>query len=543
MIPISFTITTMKRTFITSMLILAAALCSPGQSSEIKAELKITDVTVYNSGARIFSEKRADVPAGTSTIRFTGITSDLDAGSIQVTAEGAVTILSVNSELDYISGTEQGPALKNLTKQRDALVKSTEKEKMQIEILDKEMQFMQANMKVTGTTVTTKVAELAPVYDYFVAKVTEITQGKKWRTDSIRSWEEQINKINSQIGEMVTQQKRPAGVIAVNLDAPVKSTVLFRISYLTGSAGWYPTYDIRVKNIDSPVFITYKANVYQNSGNDWKEVNLRFSSATPTQSGVLPELSPWWLNIQEPKLMIRGYGTRQNIAADKSMKLEEAVMAEAPAMPLAMMREEAGTTVEFLMGKPFSVPSTGKNFQVDVTSESLPALYSYVAVPKIDPSAHLKARLTNWEQLNLLPGEANVYFEGTFTGKTYLNQKDFSDTLEISLGIDRSISIQRTLDKKLSSTRFLASKTEASKSWKLSVRNNKLQKINLTLTDQLPLSANTDIEVINAEFPGGKLNPGTGEVSWQMEINPSERSEKKIGWTVRYPKGKKVNID
>ncbi len=492
------------------------------------------------------SAKKGGYSAGTSTVKFTGISSDLDTESIQVSAEGAITILSVNHELDYLSEMEQSAAVKSLVKQRDALVKISEKEKMQIEILEKEMQFMQANMKVTGTSATTKVTELAPVYDYFVTKITEITQGKKWRTDSIQSWTEQINKINNQIGDLISQQKTPAGIISVNVEASEKTSVLFKINYVIRNAGWYPTYDIRVKNIESPVQLTYKANVFQNSGNNWKDVTLRFSSANPSQTGILPELTPWWLNIEVPQPIIRGYGVQQDNMMKKSAEaLNEVVVAEAAEapIPLSMTREEAGTTVEFLMDKSFSVPSNGKNFQVDVSTEALPADYSYISIPKIDPVAHLKARLTNWEQLNLMPGEANVYFEGSFTGKTYLNTKDFSDTLEISLGIDRNISIQRTLEKELSSTRFLASKTEASKSWKLTVRNNKSQKINITLTDQLPMSANTDIEVANTQISGGKMDAATGEVTWQMDVKPTEKAEKKISYTVRYPKGKKVNLE
>jgi len=403
--------------------------------------------------------------------------------------------------------------------------------------------FMQTNMKVTGTNSTTKVAELAPVYDYFVTKITEITREKKWRSDSIQSWSDRINQINNQIGDLKTSQKTPAGVIVVNVDVPVKTNTLFRLNYLVQNAGWYPVYDIRVKNIESPVMLTYKANLYQNSGLDWKDVKLRFSSANPSQTGILPDLTPWFLNIRVPKseLTIRGYGTMQDQRVMKTAKVMEVVAEQAPAPPPAMTTEESGTTVEFVMEKPYTVPTNGKNMRVDVYSESVPALYSYLSVPKLDASAHLKARLTNWEQLNLMPGEANIYFEGSFTGKTYLNTKDFSDTLDISLGTDKNISVQRTLEKEFSTTRFLASKAEAMKTWKLSARNNKSQKISITVKDQIPISASSEIEVTDTVISGGKLNPETGEVTWQLEIKPAEKAEKKLSYTVRYPKGKLIN--
>lgn len=529
----------MKKITISAFYLILSALVT-GQPRDMRSDLKITEVTVYTNGARVFGEKKVEIPSGTSTLRFTGVSSKLDAGSIQVAAEGNVTIISVNSELDFLTEKEQGQEVRNLVKRRDELVKATEKEKLQVEILDKEMQFMEANMKVTGTSAVTRVTELAPMADYFVSKITAITTGRKWRNDSIRSWTEQINKINAQIGDLMSQQKNPGGVIAVNLDAPLKSSVTFKVSYVVRDAGWIPAYDIRVSNIESPVQITYKASVFQNSGTDWKDVKLRFSSANPLQRGFLPLLSPWWLNIREEP-PIRAYGIRGN----KMLKVAEVqdAAAEMVAMPMSVVREEAGTTVEFVMGKLFSVPSTGKNHLVDITTEPVPATYSYITIPKIDPVAHLTAKLTGWEQLSLLPGEANVFFEGSFTGKTFLNTRDFSDTLELSLGVDRNISVQREIEKELSSTRFLASKTEVTKSWKISVRNNKSENITILVSDQLPLSANSDIEVTDTRLSGGKLNAETGEVKWLIGVKPSEKAERSVSWTVRYPKGKKINLD
>jgi uncharacterized protein (TIGR02231 family) len=208
-----------------------------------------------------------------------------------------------------------------------------------------------------------------------------------------------------------------------------------------------------------------------------------------------------------------------------------------------MTTEESGTVVEFVMEKSYLVPSNGKNLQVDLSTVSLQTEYSYLTIPKADLSAHLKARLAGWEQLNLIPGEANVYFEDSFTGKTYLNTQDFGDTLDISLGVDRNIVVQRTLEKELSTTRFLASKAESMKNWKLSVRNNKLQKISISVKDQIPISASSEIEVTDIKLSGGSLNAETGEVTWKLEVKPSEKAEKNISYTVKYPKGKKVNLE
>ncbi len=513
------------------------------QSGEISVEPGIREVTVYTSGARLFCEKTVEIPAGTTQVRFTGIPAELDPGSIQVSASGPVTILTVNHELDYLTDPEKSGVIRELEKKRDALKKKVDKEKMQLQILDKEEQFLTANMKVTGTQATTKVAELTELHNYFSGQVKEIVTGRQWRNDSILSWNLQIERIGKQIGDLQSEQKKPGGVLAVSVEAAAKTVVPFRISFVIPTAGWFPSYDLRVSGIDAPVRLTYKANLFQRSGIDWKEVTLRFSSASAYRTGVLPELTPWWVDfLAEHPVRLRGAKSENDIMYMKVAEARDEAPVQA-SLPLGMTTREQLTAVEFLMEKPMTVPASGKNLMVDVQTVSLPAEYSYLSVPKLDPSAHLKAKLTGWEQYNLLAGEANIYYEGAFTGKTFLNMADFADTLEISLGIDPNLSVQRTLEKEHSATRFLSSKTEVTRSWKLSVRNNKAQIIRITLLDQVPMPANSDIEVTNLQLSGGKQDGDTGRVTWELEIKPAERVEKVLSYTLRYPKGKKINID
>lgn len=110
--------------------------------------------------------------------------------------------------------------------------------------------------------------------------------------------------------------------------------------------------------------------------------------------------------------------------------------------PITEFRE-AQTTVEITVEKPYSIKSGGEKISVDLKAFEIPAEYRYVAVPKLDKDAFLMARITNWNQYSLLEGEANLYFEKGFVGRTILNANALNDTLEVSLGRDRSIVIER----------------------------------------------------------------------------------------------------
>ena len=201
------------------------------------------------------------------------------------------------------------------------------------------------------------------------------------------------------------------------------------------------------------------------------------------------------------------------------------------------------TTLDFEITKPYSITSDNKSTAVDMVKYNLPASYQYYSVPKIEKSAFLLANIVDWEKYNLLEGEANIFFEGTFVGKSLLDVRSATDTLQISLGHDKSISISREKTKDYTNKQVIGTKKEESRCWKTTVKNNKQQPISLMILDQVPVSTNQDIEVSVGKTSGAKLNPATGEAKWEFTLDPSSKRELELNYTVKYPKNKKLIIE
>ena len=163
--------------------------------------------------------------------------------------------------------------------------------------------------------------------------------------------------------------------------------------------------------------------------------------------------------------------------------------------------------------------------------------------PKIDKDAFLVAEATGWERLNLLQGEANVYFENTFVGKSILDPGQTSDTLRFSMGRDRGIRIERTKESDYSARRAIGSNQTQSVAWKFSVRNTRPEPVVLTLADQLPVSRNSAIAVSAEELSGGQLDKESGIVTWRLELKPGEQRELRLRYAVKYPKGRSLTIE
>ncbi len=201
------------------------------------------------------------------------------------------------------------------------------------------------------------------------------------------------------------------------------------------------------------------------------------------------------------------------------------------------------TSVEFEIQTRYTLLSDGKNLTINIDSYSLPAEYQYLCAPKIDKNAYLTAQIVDWEKYNLLEGEASVYFEDTYTGKTLLDVRYMADTLNISLGKDKGIAIEREVQKLFTTRQFLGSKKEETRAWLLRVKNNKPQGVNISVFDQIPVSTLEEIEVKADNISNGKPDPETGIIEWNFRLKPAEKKELDLKYSVRYPKNRTLTIE
>lgn len=204
---------------------------------------------------------------------------------------------------------------------------------------------------------------------------------------------------------------------------------------------------------------------------------------------------------------------------------------------------ENQTTVEIEVTEPYSVKSNGEQILVDLKKYEIDAFFEYYAVPKLDKDAFLIAKITDWDQYNFLAGEANLYFEGAYVGRSILNAQSLQDTLSISLGRDKSIVINREKKDELSKKRFIGSNITESRTYTIDIRNRKSSAINLILVDQVPQPVNTSISVEVLELSGGIQNKETGQVKWNLSIPPQKNTKLEFGYEVKYPKREKVVLD
>jgi TonB-dependent SusC/RagA subfamily outer membrane receptor len=197
--------------------------------------------------------------------------------------------------------------------------------------------------------------------------------------------------------------------------------------------------------------------------------------------------------------------------------------------------------VTYIIDIPYDVPGNGKEQSVVLKESPVNAVYKYYSVPKMDKDAYLLGEITNWEQLNLLAGEANIIFEGTYTGKTFIDPASTNDTLNLTLGRDKRIAVKKEKLKDFSSVKFLGNNKKQVFTYEITVKNNKKEAVQLVLKDQYPLSTNKEIEVELIESSGAADNPELGVLTWKLQLAPGESKKLRVGYSVKYTRDKFIN--
>lgn len=530
-----------------------------------KQTAAIDRVTVFTNGAQVVRSKSLQLVAGEQVVTFTGMSPYMDFESMQVKAKGRLTVLGVSHRT---ARPDSAAHMKRLHEAEDGVkgvTRRIQQVKDEQEMLAAQLELVKQNCSVAGRTVATPLANIKELNNYYAQEVLTL----KKRSQEL---DEQLIKLNDELKQkqrtkdsISRQSIATVTDIVVKVNAQQAGRADFDISYYVRNAGWFPSYDIRSANTSEPLQLSYKANIYQNTKEEWKGIPVTLSSANPNRSNTAPELSTYWLDF-EPEIITTNYRSRSKAGGlgaamlerrvemttvDEALQgrvagldiVEEAEMEESDV--IETVQQQATFGYEFDIKPLLTIPNGNRSSAtaIEIARYDLPAHYEYRAYPKLDKEAFLVADATDWQRLNLLPGEANIYFENSFVGKSSLDPMAATDTLHFSLGRDQGIRIQRTKVNEKSSSRFLGSNREQTMTWRITVKNTRQSAVSMTIFDQTPIARNSDINITIEELSGGLRDENTGIVRWPLQLQSGEQRELILQYKVKYPKSKRLSLE
>lgn len=626
----------MKRIITTMWCLVAIAV--QAQDHEQEVESKIRQVTVYLEGAQVSRQARVNLQPGVTTLRLGDIAPGIMENSIQVEPVQDIKILAVSFRVNHLNTLIAPDAITSLEAERRRLLSLVAKEKSVEEVYREEEVILKTNKSIGSASKGVNVEELKVAMDYFRQRLLEIRERLLEADRNIRRYNEAIGKIEAQLTELNSRRPKPEGEITIKVSSRTATAGNFNIKYLVKEAKWLPSYDIRVKDIQSPVSIAYKANITQQTGEDWEKVEMTISSGNPAKGGARPSIQPWHLGfnntvrqsntiatIQQPLPMIssgfvrgrvtdesgapvpganiivkgttigtvtdaEGFysipvssGDRTLVASFIGMRNEEVDITNKPVADIQLFddvtqlsevvvtaygvesrRSLTGSVagiavssgysaprikrtlvatpvvrqinVEYVLEENLTVKSDGETRSTEMVEYELDALYEYYCVPKLDPDAFLVAKVINWDAHNFLEGEASLFFEGKYVGKSLLDTRNTSDTLSLSLGRDGNVLVKREKNEDLSSRQFVGANQKVALGYEISIRNKKAQPLTIVIEDQMPIPNTKEIDVDKIEDSDAAFEPDTGLLKWRKVIAPGTTESILLRYSIRYPK-------
>lgn len=674
-------------------------------SNDHKLPSKIKEVTVYVSGAEIKRSARCNLPSGTSEITLTGLSTEIDESSIQLSGLQSVSILSMSYAVNYLAQAESHPETVKWENEIKTLQKRVAMLKNGIAGLENEEQLITTNRLVSSEAHELDLEKLKQVGSYYRKRITEIRNEIFEAQLEIGLLKTDIGQLQKQLSESSDAPRKQQGEIHIKLDAPKPAVLDLEISYTVQNAGWIPAYDIRSTALNAPLQISYKANVYQKTGNDWTDVKVVLSTGNPKMNIAKPNLGVKYLDFVNGNrknylntvkkqgyaynpmikkvegtitdqdgsplpgcnVMIKGtrvgtqtdfdgnfsipisqgqelvfsyigyktlempiYSSVMNIGLEEdSQMLEEVVVSgmginrnnslgyavqgkvagvqirgtssvgghsranmEEPQLPLyiidgipsdsfvegdldeneiqsievlnpenamslygsrahngavmittrkSSIKEDLSNT-KFVIKKSYTIPSNGDLTAMVINAFELKAQYEYFAAPIVNENVFLTASSTDWEQYNLLPGEANIYFAGSYTGKTTIDPYTVKKDMVVSLGIDPNITVSRKQQKNFKSSSLTGSNRILDRTYDIEVKNNKSVRVNLKLMDRVPITQNKEIKVDHVVTNDAGFEEKKGFLTWELNLAPMESTTKSFSFKVKYPKYRNISL-
>lgn len=462
----------------------------------------ITNVTVFLSGAQVERTGTMYLNAGNYDVVIQDLPTSSNPNTIQVTGKGNITVLSVENRINYLKSQIKPKSVLILEDSLELLRNQINYQNAMLTVYNSEEAMILANKEIGGNDNGVDIAALKANADFYRVRLTDIKTKQLEIGLKLAGLNKDMQRVQAQLNELNAKQGQPTGEIVVRVIANAAGNATFVTRYQVQNAGWAPMYDIRATDFGNPIKLTFKAGIYQNTGENWEKVKLTLSTSNPNQSNDKPILNPWYLyfNNYVSKEKAEGYYRKSaqpmsavasesdaGAAYDEEKNFESAVAYTSVA--------EYPINFEYVIDLPYSVETNGKPRIIQVQEYELAATYQYYTAPKLDNDAFLLARVTGWEKYNLLPGESNVFFQDTYVGRSYVNPLTALDTLEVSLGRDKSISLKREMIKDYTSDKFIGTSRKVTKGWEITVRNNKSKEIEIVIEDQFPITTNKDIEI------------------------------------------------
>ncbi|QKH38774.1 mucoidy inhibitor MuiA family protein [Achromobacter pestifer] len=541
--------------------LLALAIATiPGLAAAAGLASSIGSVTVYQDRAVVTRAASSELAAGEHELVLEKLPASLQENSLQVSAKstGQATLLDVKVRDAY-----QADTANERVKQLEEQVRKLQGQQALLDdeaaVLDNQRELVL--MMQRGATEPSKdgarltLDELKAIQSLSADSLARALAGLRRVAEQKEALERELTALQNQLDQLQSSLNRRTKTVTLRVNLARAGKLDLNVSYAVAGARWTPAYDARLRPADRSVDLGYFGVIRQNTGEDWNNVKLTLSTARPSLGGGAPALQPWIVDVAAPPAPPQARprpspapAAMQRADAEAKMSRERiqsfggasAPVAEVMPEPLEQATAEVqaeATSASFQIKNPATLLSDNSSQRVAIATAKLPATLQYQSTPALREAMFLTAHASNNTDFPFLAGSLNTFLDDAFVAASSMKAVMPGEKLELALGADEGISIKRQLvNRYTESTGFSGSGKRVTYEYKITVKNNKATKEQVSFKDRLPISRNEKI-VVKLLSPADReiKREEDGKLVWDWEMEPGKSRETVLKFSVDYP--------
>lgn len=522
-------------------------LAAAGHAGDVDDNKSVIErVVVFGDRAEVTRKANARCVAGSAAVVFSGLPDAIDARTLRGEADGDAVFVGVSTQTTEL--------LESLDEEVKKLVKDIDVLDDKLELLARAQQDEDerlATWQSYGTWARTLISEdlrqPKPDIGRWEQLLTQLStesssssSARVARDAEVRSLSRQRERLDNRL-QRLNPSAAPRNVSAtVAVRCGSQASPVVRLSYVVPGASWNPEYDLRftgpakAKTGDGKAALTVAGVVTQSSGEDWVDVEVWLSTSKPRLGGEAPLPNVIYVHGQpeeKQKTLVQAQEQRADDLKAGAKGGSAAVGAEL---------EDGGKAFVLKLPRRVTVRADGRPYWFPVDEVTANAKSQLVAVPNLSPWVFQAVTLNNPTSYPLMEGVVHVFRGATFVGNANLPYRAPGEAIELSLGIDEEVALERKdLMNQKKEAGFFSGSQKIAQAYRTILHNRSDQDVVVEIREQVPVSKTADITVtIEADktAAGYSFDKLRGHLKWQVSMKKGATEKRDVGFTIALPK-------
>ncbi|MFK7907748.1 MAG: DUF4139 domain-containing protein [Chitinophagales bacterium] len=497
----------------------------------------IDSVVVHLNSAEIFRSIDVSLKEGTNRLIIQDLSEKMDHESLQVAMKGeGIKIIGTNAEVNN--------AIRSYDrKQIEALEDSLavfEDQQTELEN-DHDAYIHEKELLKKASNATGSIKELLQTASIYRHRI-HMTNRKLSQTEKLVDEQEILIFTLKQRLEALKQQSTvPQTQLTITIQSPRASTKTLNVSYLVADAGWNPAYTLNATDILKPIDMKFQAQLINNTGIAWEDVNLVFSTARPKVKR--------WVREEEDLIQVSNTMESYGEVEGKSVFIEEPMEEDYDNYDMEELYVQLSDNLpidgqptinmrKFRTAVEYYIPADGETYVIEVSDFELATSYEYYGMPILEEEAFLMAKVENLSELGIIEGIGKLYFKDTYLGQIEIDRTGINGTLNLNLGKDSRVLVSRNLVKSDKESKFMGNGTKEMQMYEIVVNNTMSVPIKIKVQDQLPSVLNPDAKIDMIDLSLAQMDYVEGTMSWRCDLDRGENRIIPFSYALEYSKKK-----